>query len=330
MRPLVHSEAGGLMTRRNNQARWVNIRAMGIVASTALFVFAQPVLGQLTNEPAKAQQPAQDTAPKARITKRDCKRLIRHRARADVAYKPGVDVRGNPVVPADASGRFTIPLPDVFEFHVTKDLTTYLGADEDQLAADKATAIAAEKTVAATKAAVTSAELSLAGAQSIADNTAAAATAAKAAADAAPNDATLAAAAATAQQTAAIAAAGLASTQTAVTATTSASTSNDTAAALASAQLAKAAAEEIGYVPDATAISAATAAQTTATDAAVADSAAAAAAQVVASSEGMTLNVGTVRFNIKTGGMTFNGKPLNDASMSELAEKCQAMMAAGK
>lgn len=330
MRLLVQSEADESMALRNTQAKQVNMRTMGVAACAALFVFAPPVFGQSTNEPAKAEQSAEDKAPKARITKRDCKRLIRHQARADVAYKPGVDVRGNRVVPADASGGFTIPLPDVFEFNVTKDLTTYLGDDEDKLAADKAAAIAAEKTVAATNAAVTSAELSLAGAQTVADNTAAAATAAQAAADAAPNDAALAAAATTANETAATAAAGLASTQSAVTATTSASTSNDTATALASAQSAKTAAEEIGYVPDATATSAATKAQTTATDAAAADSAAASAAKVVASSEGMTLNVGKVRFNIKTGGMTFNGKPLNDASMSELAEKCQAMMAAGK
>lgn len=330
MRPLVQSEAGELMALRNTQAKQVDMRLIGFAACAALFAFVSPVFGQSTDEPAKAEHAAQDTAPKARITKRDCKRLIRHQARADVAYKPGVDVRGNPVAPADASGGFTIPLPDVFEFNVTKDLTTYLGDDEDKLAADKAAAIAAEKTVAATNAAVTSAELSLAGAQTIADNATAAATAAQAAADAAPNDAALASAAAAANETAASAAAGLASTQSAVTATTSASTSNDTATALASAQSAKAAAEAIGYVPDATATSAAATAQTTATDAAAADSAAASAAKVVASSEGMTLNVGKVRFNIKTGGMTFNGKPLNDASMSGLAEKCQAMMAAGK
>jgi hypothetical protein len=326
----VQSEAGNSMVLRNTQAKQVDMRLIGFAACAALFVFVSPVFVQSTDEPAKAEQSAEVSVPKARITKRDCKRLIRYQARADVAYKPGVDVRGNSVVPADASGGFTIPLPDVFEFNVTKDLTIYLGGDEDKLAADKAAAIAAEKTVAATNAAVTSAELSLAGAQTIADNTAAAATAAQAAADAAPNDAALAAAATTANELATTVAADLATTQAAFDATTSALTSNDTATALASAQSAKTAAEQMGYVPDATVTSAAATAQTTATGAAAADSAAASAAKVVASSEGMTLNVGKVRFNIKTGGMTFNGKPLNDGSMSGLAEKCQAMMAAGK
>ncbi len=105
----------------------------------AVFVCATPLQAQGT-EAAKAEP----EAPKVRITKKDCRRLVRHQASADVAYKPGVDVRGNAVVPADISGGFTIPLPDVFEFNITKDLTAYLGGAEDQLAADKAAAIAAE------------------------------------------------------------------------------------------------------------------------------------------------------------------------------------------
>ena len=52
------------------------------------------------------------------------------------------------------------------------------------------------------------------------------------------------------------------------------------------------------------------------------------AMETVSKSADMTLNVGTVRYNINTGAMTFNGKPLNDASEAELAEKCRAMMEA--
>jgi hypothetical protein len=36
-------------------------------------------------------------------TEADCRLLERHAPAVDVAYKPGVDVRGKPVVPADAS-----------------------------------------------------------------------------------------------------------------------------------------------------------------------------------------------------------------------------------
>jgi hypothetical protein len=105
-----------------------------------------------------------ETPPKVQITKRDCRRLVRHQASAEVAYKPGVDVRGNPVVGADVNGAFTVPLPDVYEFNVTIDLSAYLDGPEDQLLADKAAAIAAERSVTATDAAVSSAALSLSGA----------------------------------------------------------------------------------------------------------------------------------------------------------------------
>lgn len=269
-----------------------------------------------------------ETAPKVRITKRDCRRLVRHQASADVAYKPGVDVRGNRVVGADVNGGFTIPLPDVYEFNVTKDLSAYLDGPEDQLAADKAAAIAAERSVAATDAAISSAALSLSGAQTISDTAATAATAAQTAADAAPNNTALATAATTAQATATTAAAGLAQTQSAYDATQTAATSDDVSGALTNAQATLAAAKAVGYTQNATASTASTTATQTASDSISADTAALNAAEVVAKSEGMTLNVGTVRFNIKTGAMTFNGQPLTNASEAELAAQCQAMMSA--
>ena len=280
---------------------------------------------------AEAQTPvgkpaAEDAPPVVRITRQDCQRVVRHRPSADVAYQPGVDVRGNPVVAADTAGSFTIPLPDVFEFNITKDLSAYLGGADDQLAAQKAAAIAAERSVAATDAAVASAAKSLSGAQTNYDNAAAAATAAQTAADAAPNDAALASAAATAQATAATAKSGLATTQTAYDATQSAATSDNVTSALAGEKATLAAAENLGYTPDAAATTASSTAAQAAADAAAADTAALAATETVAKSADMTLNVGTVRFNINTGEMTFNGKPLTDASEAELAAQCNAMM----
>ena len=157
--------------------------------------------GILDCEPAIAQGTETNTAepPKVRISKKDCKRIIRHQPSADVAYKPGVDVRGNPVTAADVGGGFTIPIPDVFEFNITKDLTAYLDGPEEQLAADKAAAIAAERSVAATNAAVSSAETAVTEAQAVYDDAVAAAEAAAAASEAAPNDTDLAAAATSAQ-----------------------------------------------------------------------------------------------------------------------------------
>lgn len=39
-----------------------------------------------------------------RIPRADCARLVEHRSAPDVAYKPGVDVRGKKVAPADLPG----------------------------------------------------------------------------------------------------------------------------------------------------------------------------------------------------------------------------------
>ncbi len=269
-----------------------------------------------------------DASPKVRITKRDCRRLVRHQASADVAYKPGVDVRGNPVVDADVNDGFTVPLPDIYEFNVTKDLSAYLDGPEDQLAADKAAAIALERSVTATDVAVFSAALSLSGAQTVSDTDATAAKAAQTATDAAPNNAALATAATTAQATATTAAAGLAQTQSAYDATQTAAASDDVSGALTNAQAILAAAKATGYTQNATASTASTTATQAASDSTSADTAALNAAEVVAKSEGMTLNVGTVRFDIKTGAMTFNGQPLTNASEAELAAQCQAMMSA--
>jgi hypothetical protein len=47
------------------------------------------------------------------ISRRDCERLVRHEPAPDVAYQPGVDVHGRPVVPADLGGGAQIELPDV-------------------------------------------------------------------------------------------------------------------------------------------------------------------------------------------------------------------------
>ena len=47
------------------------------------------------------------------ISRKDCERLVNHEPAPDVAYQPGVDVHGRPVVPADLGGGQQIQLPDV-------------------------------------------------------------------------------------------------------------------------------------------------------------------------------------------------------------------------
>ena len=53
------------------------------------------------------------------ITEFDCRRLVEHRQRDDVTYRPGVDVRGRAVAPADLEGGYQLDLPKVYRFDLT-------------------------------------------------------------------------------------------------------------------------------------------------------------------------------------------------------------------
>ncbi len=56
------------------------------------------------------------------ITKADCAALVRHVAEPGVAYEPGVDVNGRPVVPADLGDRPEIKLPEEIVIAITVDI----------------------------------------------------------------------------------------------------------------------------------------------------------------------------------------------------------------
>lgn len=62
---------------------------------------------------AVAEDAPQPVVSEALVTMDDCKRLLKHTPRDDVAYRAGVDVRGNPVAAADlASDQAPITLPE--------------------------------------------------------------------------------------------------------------------------------------------------------------------------------------------------------------------------
>lgn len=70
-----------------------------------------------------------------RISKRDCRHLVvTHQASGDVAYKPGVDVRGNPVAPADLDGGYQWIAPDQIEFDLAFNPLRNTGLDADAFA----------------------------------------------------------------------------------------------------------------------------------------------------------------------------------------------------
>lgn len=75
------------------------------------------------------------------VTATDCQRLVRHQPSGDVAYKPGVDVNGNPVAPADLPGSVTIKTPTEVTFDVTYDLLSNYGVASDTVLAPRGEAV---------------------------------------------------------------------------------------------------------------------------------------------------------------------------------------------
>ncbi len=62
-----------------------------------------------------------------RITRQDCLRLQRHQPAPDVAYQPGVDVRGRAVAPADIGGGAQLNLPAEILIPIEVDLAARYG-----------------------------------------------------------------------------------------------------------------------------------------------------------------------------------------------------------
>lgn len=71
------------------------------------------------------------TAQTVAITAADCARLVQYVEAADVAFKPGVDLQGRPVVPADVEESVRIEPPGEFAVPITVDLQKSLGIPVD-------------------------------------------------------------------------------------------------------------------------------------------------------------------------------------------------------
>ncbi len=79
----------------------------------------------------------------------DCRRVVAHVASADVEYRPGVDVRGRKVAPADLGGGSPIKLPDEIAFDIKVNLRNFLGGPDADACAASAAVTAADKAAAA-------------------------------------------------------------------------------------------------------------------------------------------------------------------------------------
>lgn len=61
------------------------------------------------------------------ISKNDCARLVAHQPSPDVTYKPGVDVHGRPVAPADLPGGVQVAVPEEIAIDLTVDIQRRYG-----------------------------------------------------------------------------------------------------------------------------------------------------------------------------------------------------------
>jgi hypothetical protein len=61
---------------------------------------------------------AQAAGIKAKVSGRDCKRLVQLQSSAEVNYKPGIDVHGRRVAGADMVGGIKLKLPEIVQFDI--------------------------------------------------------------------------------------------------------------------------------------------------------------------------------------------------------------------
>jgi len=69
--------------------------------------------------------------PEMVVSRSDCARLVAHEPADDVAYTPGVDVRGRPVVPPEVDDQHRLDLPETIAIPITVDLEERFGIGED-------------------------------------------------------------------------------------------------------------------------------------------------------------------------------------------------------
>ncbi|WP_292911573.1 hypothetical protein [Niveispirillum sp.] len=76
---------------------------------------------------------AQTDAPTIRIDPAACRYVARHQPSADVEYKPGVDVHGDAVAPADLPDGYAIELPKSIDIAITSDIARRFGIATNNL-----------------------------------------------------------------------------------------------------------------------------------------------------------------------------------------------------
>jgi|SRR5215468_4447731 len=78
-----------------------------------------------------ASVPARAAERTIAVARSDCELAVRYVPPPGVAYQPGVDVHGNPVVPADLAGGRRLQLPETIPVVITDDLRKRFGLPDD-------------------------------------------------------------------------------------------------------------------------------------------------------------------------------------------------------
>jgi hypothetical protein len=74
----------------------------------------------------KAQAPPPGVADQQLyVTRQDCRQLVAHHPDPGIEYKPGMDVHGRYVAPADLPGQQSFDLPDKIEFDLKLNPLAY-------------------------------------------------------------------------------------------------------------------------------------------------------------------------------------------------------------
>ncbi len=96
----------------------------------ALFLLAAAPVAALVATPGAAHEKAEKATAaitRVAITRADCARLVAHVPAPEVAYRPGVDVYGREVAPADLGGAARIELPETILIDIEIDLLQRFG-----------------------------------------------------------------------------------------------------------------------------------------------------------------------------------------------------------
>jgi len=76
--------------------------------------------------------PIESAAVTYKISTNNCWEIFSHDLADDASYVPGVDVRGNPLVPADLGGGYGITFPEEVIIDIRLDLAERLGLGGDE------------------------------------------------------------------------------------------------------------------------------------------------------------------------------------------------------